>query len=133
MIELPRIISEARFQLSRICLALLCQGILIKQSSGLRLSFVNKEPPTHPSNSFSKPTTYSTNFSNNFPLGGTPNIRRTRNDDEYYGSSSNYGNSNYPNSPNTAPVFSTRSSSSRRSGRGGQVPGYQQDTLTSIR
>jgi hypothetical protein len=45
----------------------------------------------------------------------SPNIRRTRNDDEYYGG------------------FSQRSSSSRRSGRSGGVPGYQQDTLNSIR
>jgi hypothetical protein len=55
-----------------------------------------------------------TSFSSNLSQE-TPNIRRTRNDDEYYGG------------------FSQRSSSSRRSGRSGVVPGYQQDTLNSIR
>jgi hypothetical protein len=56
-----------------------------------------------------------TSFSSNLSQE-SPNIRRTRNDDEYYGG------------------FSQRSSSSRRSGRSGAaVPGYQQDTLNSIR
>merc|ERR1719382_520876 len=76
----------------------------------------NREPaPAQPT--YSKPSNYSTTFSNNFSQG-SPNIRRTRNDDEYYGG---FGSS-------------ARSSSARRSGRGaGAVPGYQQDTLTSIR
>jgi len=71
----------------------------------------NKEPPI--SNTvFSKPvgshTTFATSFSQE-----SPNMKRTRNDDEYYGG---FG----------------RSSSGRRSGRSA-VPGYQQETLTSIR
>ena len=70
----------------------------------------NKEPAT-----FTKPSNYgfSTGYSHDSPV-----IRRTRNDDEYYSNYSGFSNN--------------RSSSSRRSGRG-QVPGYQQDTLTSIR
>jgi CDC-like kinase len=82
----------------------------------------NKDnPPSSTTNpTYSKSATYSTTFSNNFPVGSSPNIRRTRNDDEYYGST-------------TTPGFSARSSSARRSGRGGGVPSYQQDTLTSIR
>jgi len=56
-----------------------------------------------------------TSFSNNFQMN-SPNVRRTRNDDEYYNSG----------------VITARSSSVRRSGRG-TVPGYQADTLTSIR
>lgn len=75
----------------------------------------NRDPA--PSSTYSKPSNYSTTFSNNFSQG-SPNIRRTRNDDEYYGG---FGSS-------------ARSSSARRSGRGaGATPGYQQDTLTSIR
>merc|ERR1719394_1145274 len=72
---------------------------------------------TNKASSSSKPTMQASRFSNNYSQG-SPNIRRTRNDDEYYGG---FGGS-------------TRSSSARRSGRGiGSVPGYQQDTLTSIR
>jgi len=69
----------------------------------------NKEPTT-----YTKPASYgfSTGYSHD-----SPNIRRTRNDDEYY----------------TGFTRHNRSSSSRRSGRGGHLPGYQQDTLTSIR
>ena len=72
----------------------------------------NKEPAT-----YTKPSTYG--FSTSY-THDSPNIRRTRNDDEYYSGFSRHN----------------RSSSSRRSGRGGgvvPVPGYQQDTLTSIR
>merc|ERR1719384_829030 len=66
-----------------------------------------------PERTFSKPTSYgfSTSYSHDSPV-----IRRTRNDDEYYGGFSSQ----------------QRSSSSRRSGRA-PLPGYQQDTLTSIR
>ena len=66
-----------------------------------------------PERTFSKPSSYgfSTSYSHDSPV-----IRRTRNDDEYYGGFSSQ----------------QRSSSSRRSGRA-PLPGYQQDTLTSIR
>jgi len=66
-----------------------------------------------PEKTFSKPSTYgfSTNYTHDSPV-----IRRTRNDDEFYGGFSSQ----------------QRSSSSRRSGRA-PLPGYQQDTLTSIR
>ena len=66
-----------------------------------------------PERTFSKPTSYgfSTGYSHDSPV-----IRRTRNDDEYYGGFSSH----------------QRSSSSRRSGRA-PLPGYQADTLTSIR
>ena len=91
------------------------KNILSKPSSTMQTSRLsvflqqNKESPA----TFSKPSTYG--FSNGYNHD-SPVIRRTRNDDEYYGGFS--GN--------------TRSSSSRRSGRG-NIPGYQQDTLTSIR
>jgi len=66
--------------------------------------------------SYNKSSAYpGTSFSNNFQMN-SPNVRRTRNDDEYYGSG----------------AITSRSSSVRRSGRG-NVPGYQADTLTSIR
>jgi len=83
-----------------------------------RLSvFLQQNKEAAPSSNYSKQANFSTSFSNNYSQG-SPNIRRTRNDDEYYGG---FGGS-------------TRSSSARRSGRGiGSVPGYQQDTLTSIR
>ena len=66
-----------------------------------------------PERTFSKPSSYgfSTSYSHDSPV-----IRRTRNDDEYYGGFSSQ----------------QRSSSSRRSGRA-PLPGYQQDTLTSLR
>ena len=78
-----------------------------------RLSVFLQQNKESPATTFSKPSTYG--FSNGYNHD-SPVIRRTRNDDEYYGGFSS----------------NTRSSSSRRSGRG-HVPGYQQDTLTSIR
>merc|ERR1719320_1065205 len=88
------------------------------QTSRLSVFLQQNREPAPTTSTYSKPSNYSTTFSNNFSQG-SPNIRRTRNDDEYYGG---FGSS-------------TRSSSARRSGRGGAgaVPGYQQDTLTSIR
>ena len=77
-----------------------------------------------PQPAYSKPTSYSNSFTQSFSAG-SPNIRRTRNDDEYYGGSESRS-SQQPNS-------SARSSSARRSGRGAALPGYQADTLTSIR
>lgn len=84
------------------------------QTSRLSVFLQQNKEPTH--SAYSKPSNYG--FSNVYSHE-SPVIRRTRNDDEYYGGF----------------VSSTRSSSSRRSGRGGAglVPGYQQDTITSIR
>lgn len=71
----------------------------------------NKEPA--PTTVFSKSNNTShTNFATTFSQE-SPNIKRTRNDDEYYGG---FG----------------RSSAGRRSGRSA-VPGYQLETLNSIR
>ena len=90
-----------------------------------------RDPPT-PITTFSQPATYSNCFTHSFTQGSSPNIRRTRNDDEYYGSSETTGR--LPTS-----TISSRSSSARRSGRapqavvGGGHPSYQADTLTSIR
>ena len=91
-----------------------------------------RDPPT-PTTTFSKPATYSNCFTHSFTQGSSPNIRRTRNDDEYYGSSETSGRL-----PTTASSISSRSSSARRSGRAAQGgtgghPSYQADTLTSIR
>ena len=76
----------------------------------------NKEPSSSSSSStnptFSKPLNSHNSFSNSFAQD-SPNIKRTRNDDEYYGG---FG----------------RSPSGRRSARVA-LPGYQQETLTSIR
>ena len=63
---------------------------------------------------YSKPAS-NYGFSNGYSHD-SPVMKRTRADDEYYAPFSSH----------------TRSSSSRRSGRG-NVPGYQQDTITSIR
>jgi len=86
------------------------------QTSRLSVFLQQNKDPTH--SGYSKPSNYG--FSNVYSHD-SPVIRRTRNDDEYYGGF----------------VSSTRSSSSRRSGRGvvgvGPVPGYQQETLNSIR
>ena len=91
-----------------------------------------RDPPP-PTTTFSKPATYSNCFTHSFTQGSSPNIRRTRNDDEYYGSSETSGRL-----PTTASSISSRSSSARRSGRAAQGgtgghPSYQADTLTSIR
>ena len=91
------------------------------------------ERPSSPTTTFSKPATYSNCFTHSFTQGSSPNIRRTRNDDEYYGSSETSGRL-----PTTASSISSRSSSARRSGRAAQGvtgghPSYQADTLTSIR
>jgi len=91
-----------------------------------------RDPPP-PTSTFSKPATYSNCFTHSFTQGSSPNIRRTRNDDEYYGSSETSGRL-----PTTASSISSRSSSARRSGRAAQGgtgghPSYQADTLTSIR
>ena len=88
-------------------------------------SAYSREPHT-----YSKPSTTSNTFSHGFDQGSSPNIRRTRNDDEYYGSSET--TSRLPTN------ISSRSSSARRSGRApqgvvGGHPSYQADTLTSIR
>ena len=73
----------------------------------------NREAGREPPLQSAKPG-YSASFSNSFS-SGSPNIRRTRADDEFYGG------------------LGSRQSSGRRSGRSGAVPGYQADTLTSIR
>jgi len=70
----------------------------------------NKEQTPVSSTTYSKPSSSHNTFTNSFSQE-TPNMKRTRNDDEYYGG---FG----------------RSPSGRRSGR---LPGYQQDTLNSIR
>ena len=84
------------------------------QTSRLSVFLQQNKDPTHSAYSKQSNNGFSNVYSHESPV-----IRRTRNDDEYYGGF----------------VNSTRSSSSRRSGRGvtGVVPGYQQDTLTSIR
>merc|ERR1711971_1246308 len=64
---------------------------------------------------FSKPANYSNCFTHSFTQGSSPNIRRTRNDDEYYGSSETMTNSSR-GLPTTSSI-SSRSSSARRSGR----------------
>ena len=102
-------------------------------TSRLSVFLQQRDPQTTPTNTtFSKPATYSNCFTHSFTQGSSPNIRRTRNDDEYYGSSETTGR--LPTS-----TISSRSSSARRSGRapqalvGGGHPSYQADTLTSIR
>ena len=92
-----------------------------------------RDPPPPTTATFSKPATYSNCFTHSFTQGSSPNIRRTRNDDEYYGSSETSSRL-----PTTASSISSRSSSARRSGRAPQAvvgghPSYQADTLTSIR
>jgi len=97
------------------------------QTSRLSVFLHQTREPTTTTNAttYTKPSSYSNSFTNSLTQGSSPNIRRTRNDDEYYGSG------------DTRPLtssFSARSSSSRRSGRSGAtLPGYQADTLTSIR
>jgi len=82
------------------------------QTSRLSVFLQQSRDPAPSHASFTKPAGYS--FSTVYSHD-SPAVRRTRNDDEFYGSG-----------------HQQRSSSSRRSGRG-QVPGYQADTLTSIR
>jgi len=100
--------------------ALLTSRLSVFLHQGREPREVAREPHT-----YSKPSTTSNTFSHGFDQGSSPNIRRTRNDDEYYGSQE----------PGRA-ALTPRSSSARRSGRGGAAvahPGYQADTLTSIR
>ena len=78
-----------------------------------RLSvFLQQNKESTPTTTFSKPLGTHNSFTTSFSQE-SPNIKRTRNDDEYYGG---FG----------------RSSSGRRSGRV-PLPGYQQETLTSVR
>ena len=89
-----------------------------------RLSVFLQQPRETPA-TYTKPANYSTSFSHSFAQGSSPNIRRTRNDDEYYGGQ---------DTRVLPPSISSRSSSARRSGRAAPpLPGYQADTLTSIR
>lgn len=81
----------------------------IMQTSRLSV-FLNQNKEQNPT--YSKPLGPNNSFSNSFSRE-SPNIKRTRNDDEYYGG---FG----------------RSSSGRRSSRSA-IPGYQQETLTSVR